>query len=188
MSHDFNALLDNMVQPMHRALVQHWLALFEVNGRQQLPGLHQIDAIAFGRYLPDICILDHEGGDRFVYRLAGGNVDDFYGQPVKGRSMADLMDSPTRERLLDMAHAILKPPTAVMHGLSSMLPQWNYSVALTRISLPLADREGVARHIISATVFRYDRDNSHAMVTADFQHRYRIPLPGEDVAAQRSAG
>lgn len=187
MLYDFATLLDDMPQPMHRALVTHWLELYDAAGKR-VPPLSAVDALRFGRYLPDICILDHEGGDRFVYRLAGGNVDEFYGRRVKGCSMTDMVESPTRERLLDMAHAIVGLPAAVLHGLSSLLPQWNYSVALTRISLPLADADGVLRHIISATQFIYDR-SAMPMVESDFQRRYRIPQASKDSAADlRSAG
>lgn len=188
MLYDFATLLDDMPQPMHRSLVEHWLELYRAAGNR-LPPLTAVDPIRFGRYLPDICILDHDGGDRFVYRLSGGNVDEFYGRRVKGCNMADLVETPTRERLIDMAQAIISLPAAVLHGLSSMLPQWNYSVALTRISLPLADAEGVPRHIISATQFLYDRSVDFSAVAADYQRRYRIPLPGAAEGLDlRSAG
>ena len=180
MSHDFSTLLQDMQLPAHRALVEHWLDLYEQAGRR-IPSLQAIDALCLGRHLPDICILNHESGNIFRFRLAGGNVTDFYGQDVRQKCLADLVESPTRERLLDMAHAILHQPAAVMHGLSSMQPQWNYSVALQRISLPLADDSGVARHIISSTVFfRFDRDDTQALASTDFQHRYRIPQAGGD--------
>lgn len=188
MLYDFASLLDDMPQPMHCALTAHWLDLYRAAGGR-VPPLSAVDPLAFGRYLSDICILDHEGGDRFIYRLAGGNVDEFYGTRVKGCSMADMVQTPTRERLLDMAHAIIGMPAAVLHGLSSLLPQWNYSVALTRISLPLTDANGVPRHIISATQFIYDRSATIPTIETDFQHRYRIPQPGKDSAADlRSAG
>jgi hypothetical protein len=190
MSHDFTTLLDDMPQPMHRALVSHWLDLYAAAGHR-VPPVTAIDPLQLGRHLPDICILNHEGGNVFRFRLAGGHVNEMYGQEVKGKDLAEVVESPTRERLLDMAHAILAPPTAILHGLSSMLPQWNYSMALQRISLPLADAAGVPRHIISATAaFRYDLGDA---VSADFQHRYRIPqdgaaaLPAAD-ATRRSAG
>lgn len=109
---------------------------------------------------------------------------------MRQKYLGDLIESPTRERLFDMAHAVLQPPSAILHGLSSMLPQWNYSLALQRISLPLADSAGAVKHIISATVFfRYSRDDTHAMVNADYQHRYRIPLAEDaDSSASGMAG
>ncbi len=178
MSYDFSTLLDDMQLPAHRALVSHWLDLYHAAG-EQVPAVQEIDALQLGRHLPDICILNHEGG----------NVNEFYGQDVRHKNLADLVESPTRERLLDMAHAILHLPAAVMHGLSSMQPQWNYSVALQRISLPLADADGVPRHIISGTVFfRYDRNDTQALASTDFQHRYQIPLRDSTGLALRSAG
>lgn len=187
MSYDFNTLLDDMKLPAHRALVAHWLDLYAAAG-SRIPPLHGIDPLNLGRHLPDICILNHEGGNVFRFRLSGGNVNEFYGQDVRQKNLGDLVESPTRERLLDMAHAILHLPAAVLHGLSSMQPQWNYSVALQRISLPLADADGVPRHIISATVFfRFDRDDTQSLASTDFQHRYRIPCSGSLQAPVRSA-
>ncbi|WP_341910239.1 PAS domain-containing protein [Ferrovibrio terrae] len=187
MSYDFNTLLDDMKLPAHRALVAHWLDLYAAAGNR-IPPLHGIDPLNLGKHLPDICILNHEGGNVFRFRLSGGNVNEFYGQDVRQKNLGDLVESPTRERLLDMAHAILHQPAAALHGLSSMQPQWNYSVALQRISLPLADADGVPRHIISATVFfRFDRDDTQSLASTDFQHRYRIPCSGSLQAPVRSA-
>lgn len=200
MSRDFLSLPGDLRQPQHRALVDHWLDLYRA-GNGRIPAVQEIDALRLGRHLPDICILDHEGGDVFRFRIAGGNVNEFYGQDVARRDMTTIVESPTRERLLGMAHAILGRPAAILHGLSSMMPQWNYSLALQRISLPLAGADGDLRHIISANAyFRYERSAAQmqsgvAAVDAEFQHDYRIPTGAEaeallaaERASARSAG
>lgn len=182
MQYDFASLMDDLQLEPHRALAGHWLDLHAAGGGR-LPRVNAIDALSLGRHLPDICILNHEGGNIFRFRLAGGNVNDFYGCEVRGRLLTELLSSPTRERLTGMAHAILRPPAAILHGMSGMLPQWNYSVALQRLSLPLADATGHARHIISVTVHsRHEPDRSHESVDVDFQRQYRIPLT--DAASQ----
>jgi hypothetical protein len=178
MQHDFASLMDDLTLEPHRALAAHWLDLHAVSGGN-IPRVTAIDALSLGRHLPDICILNHDGGNVFRFRLAGGHVNDFYGCEVRGRLLTDLIASPTRERLIGMAHAILRPPSAILHGMSGMLPQWNYSVALQRLSLPLADAAGHVRHIISATVHsRHAADPSHQSVDVDFQRQYRIPVTG----------
>lgn len=175
MLRDLHSLPTDLRLAPHRALVDHWLDLYRAAGGQ-LPALRAVDALRLGRHLPDICILDHEGGDTYRFRLAGENVCQFYGGEIRRRCLHELVEPRTGERLLAMARTILDEPAAVLHGLSSMLPEWNYSVALQRISLPLADAEGQPRHIISATVFRYDRDGLSGVVSADYRHDYRIPL------------
>ncbi|MBS4044899.1 MAG: PAS domain-containing protein [Alphaproteobacteria bacterium] len=175
MQYDFASLMDDLTLEPHRALAAHWLDLYAAGGGS-IPRVTAIDALSLGRHLPDICILNHDGGNVFRFRLAGGHVNDFYGCDVRGKLLTDLVSSPTRERLIGMAHAILKPPAAILHGMSGMLPQWNYSVALQRLSLPLTDATGRSRHIISATVHsRHAPDPSHASVEVDFQRQYRIP-------------
>lgn len=186
MSHDFNTLLSDIKLPSHLALASHWLDLHAA-ADGALPAVSAIDPLALGKYLPDICILSHEGGNDFRFRIAGGNVNDFYGRDIKRVLLADLVESPTRERLFDMAHQILQPPSILLHGLSSMLPQWNYSIALRRISLPLADEAGQPSHIISSTVyFRHSRDEIQSLVNAEFQQRYLVPAPA-DYRAGREA-
>lgn len=176
MSYDFAGLMDDLTQEAHRALAAHWIELHAACGGG-IPCVADIDALSIGRHLPDICILNHEGGNVFSFRLAGGHVADFYGGELRGRLLNDLVSSPTRERLIGMAHAILRPPSAILHGMSGMLPQWNYSVALQRLSLPLADAAGVVRHIISATVHsRHAPDPRQDSVVVDFQRRYPIPV------------
>jgi len=185
MIHDFASLMDDLELEPHRALARHWLDLHAAAGGS-LPRVNAIDALSLGRHLPDICILNHDGGNVFRFRLAGGSVNDFYGCEVRGKLLTDLVTSPTRERLIGMAHAILRPPTVILHGMSGMLPQWNYSVALQRLSLPLADATGRARHIISATVHaRHEADRRQDSVSIDFQRQYRVPLA--DAASQATA-
>ncbi|QDO96753.1 PAS domain-containing protein [Ferrovibrio terrae] len=175
MQYDFASLMDDLTLEPHRALAAHWLDLYATTGGG-IPRVTAIDALSLGRHLPDICILNHDGGNVFSFRLAGGHVNDFYGREVRGKLLTDLVSSPTRERLIGMAHAILRPPAAILHGMSGMLPQWNYSVALQRLSLPLTDATGRVRHIISATVHsRHAADPSHDSVDIDFQRQYRIP-------------
>lgn len=186
MQYDFASLMDDLTLEPHRALAAHWLDLHAACGGG-LPRVNAIDAVRLGRHLPDICILNHDGGNVFRFRLAGGHVNDFYGCEVRGKQLTDLLASPTRERLIGMAHAILRPPSAILHGMSGMLPQWNYSVALQRLSLPLADATGRARHIISATVHsRHDPDRAQESVKIDFQRQYRIPVA--DAAADQATG
>lgn len=176
MHYDFASLMDDLTLEPHRALATHWLDLYAAGGNS-IPRVSTIDALSLGRHLPDICILNHDGGNVFRFRLAGGHVNDFYGCDVRGKQLTDLVTSPTRERLIGMAHAILRPPAAILHGMSGMLPQWNYSVALQRLSLPLADGTGRVRHIISATVHsRHAPDPSQDSVDVDHQRQYRIPV------------
>jgi hypothetical protein len=175
MQHDFASLMNDLTLEPHRALAAHWLDLHAACSGG-IPRVTEIDALSLGRHLPDICILNHDGGNVFSFRLAGGHVNDFYGCDVRGKQLTELVSSPTRERLIGMAHAILKPPAAILHGMSGMLPQWNYSVALQRLSLPLTDATGRARHIISATVHsRHAPNPAHDSVEVDFQRQYRIP-------------
>lgn len=185
MHYDFANLMDDLTLEPHRALAGHWIDLQAAAGGA-IPCVTAIDPLSLGRHLPDICILNHDGGNVFRFRLAGGHVNDFYGCDVRGKLLTDLLVSPTRERLIGMAHAILRPPTAILHGMSGMLPQWNYSVALQRLSLPLTDAIGHVRHIISATVYsRHDADPSHQSVDVDFQRQYRIPAA--NTASQATA-
>lgn len=187
MIHDFATLLDDITQPSHRALAQHWLALYDAAGRQ-IPRLRAIDALSLGRHLPDICLLDHEGGNDFRFRLAGGSVNELYGGNVRHKLLGDLVSSPTRERLFGMGHAILSPPTVILHGMSGMLPQWNYSIAVQRISLPLAAEDGSIRHIISSTLLaRHDGTSGSASIEIDFRRLYRVPLTAPAASAATGA-
>lgn len=185
MPYDFTTLLDDITQPSHDALTRHWLDLYTAAG-QQVPRVGAIDALRLGRHLPHICILNHEGGNDFRFRIAGGHVNELYGCEVRRRLLGDLVASPTRERLFGMAHALLAPPTIILHSMSGMLPQWNFSVAVQRISLPLATDDGRIGHIISATVHsRHDAAPAQGVIEVDSQRLYRVPLAA---TASRATG
>src|SRR3546814_17516958 len=102
---DLANLSTDLHQPAHMALAEHWLDLFYGEGRQ-IPGLQAIDPIRLGRHLPDICILDHEDGDVFRFRLAGETVIQLYGRDVSRLSPDAGAPTPSFDR--SAAHAVGK--------------------------------------------------------------------------------
>ena len=86
MLRDLHTLPTDLHLAPHLALVDHWLDLYRAAGGQ-LPALRAVDALRLGRHLPDICILDHEGGDTYRFRLAGDNVAQFYGGETRRRGV-----------------------------------------------------------------------------------------------------
>lgn len=176
---DLANLSSDLHQPAHRALAEHWLDLYYAEGRR-IPALQAIDPLRLGRFLPDICILDHEADDGFRFRLAGETVIELYGCDIRRRLLDEVVPQPSLDRYRALAHTILEQPAGLLHGLSGMLPAWNYSIALERLSLPLAGHDGRLRHIISATVLSRPGD----AVSGEFQHLYAIPQrrPADDSA------
>lgn len=168
---DLANLSTDLHHPAHMALAEHWLDLFYGENRR-IPGLQAIDPIRLGRHLPDICILDHEDGDVFRFRLAGETVIELYGRDVRRLRLDEVSPQPSLDRYRALAHMILERPAGLLHGLSGMLAAWNYSVAFERLSLPLLGRDGRIRHIISATVATRQTDDR---VIAEYQRIYTIP-------------
>ena len=78
-----------MTLPGHRAVVQHWLDLYEAGGRR-VPRLRDIDPAGFPRALSDIWIVDAEPGDVFRFHLAGQTMVDWLGRSPKGLAFHDI--------------------------------------------------------------------------------------------------
>lgn len=169
---DLANLSTDLHRPAHMALAEHWLDLFYGENRR-IPGLQAIDPIRLGRHLPDICILDHEDGDVFRFRLAGATVIELYGRDVRRLRLDEVAPQPSLDRYRALAHMILERPAGLLHGLSGTIAAWNYSVAFERLSLPLLGRDGRICHIISATVATRQSDDR---VTAETERIYAIPL------------
>lgn len=167
-----------MTLPGHRAVVQHWLDLFDAGGRR-IPRLRDIDPAHFPRALPDIWIVDAEPGDVFRFHLAGQNMVDWLGRSPKGLAFQDIYPADRLPQVTTMTRQVLERPAACYHRMESMTRHWSMPIPVERIALPLAGDDGGIRHMFGATIFHSrhgDGDGAAGQQEVSVERWYPVPV------------
>lgn len=142
----FSHVQDNRLQ----LLLGHWL---ERRGNDTIPLRSAIDPAAIALALPSIWLcefLPDEG--RFRMRLAGEEINRFYGRNVSRSYFEDITDERFLATVVRRYRRIIEDP-AVMHCGGHIYFANDSRVVGERLGLPLRMEDGMISQIIGASVY-----------------------------------
>lgn len=161
----FDRLLSVIETKAFRPLVENWLA---VRGDRPMPCRGELDPTVFPSALSRMWVYEQEPDGEFVCRLAGEDINEaFQSRPV-GRTADDLLGEQYRRWIRERWLYCLKRP-AILYARSC--PPVGAGKRANRLTLPLADRDGVPRAVVGATDYLHDRH----------RHRDQPILAGEEL-------
>lgn len=139
-----------------QALLDYWLAK---RGARRCPDKADIDPVDLGPLLPDIMLLDAapEGGP-FRYRLAGSRTVQMIGREVRGLTQSEVHGNPTDPALRReiergvREYAWLAREFFGGFRTTRLAVPARGHIRLARLTLPLSDERGAARHLITVMV------------------------------------
>lgn len=153
MTRPLASLLDALTQPGHRAIAQHWLALYRA-ANNQVPALSRLDPLLFPAALADSWIVDLCEDGRFRFHLLGQNMIRWRGASAKGLSFEEIYPPDALPLVNDMARRVIEQPAISYQQMQSQIRDWSLPIPVERIALPMADAQGRIRHLFGATIIR----------------------------------
>ncbi len=150
-----DTLLDDLDLPGHRAVAEHWLALYRRDNA--IPTLAEIDPLSFHRALPDAWIVDATDDGRFQFRLMGETLVQWYGRNTRGLHYQDLFPAAAVPLLEQQSRMILDQPCAGFQRVHTNVPDVHMPRSFERLTFPLRDKAGERiAHIIGNSIFNRD--------------------------------
>jgi hypothetical protein len=155
MDRSIDTLLNDLELPGHRAVAEHWLALYRNSGT--VPSLAEIDPLHFHRALPDAWIVDATDDGRFQFRLMGETLVQWYGRNPKGLHYEDLFPASIIPRLTEQSNYVLSQPCAGFQRVHTHAPEAYMPRSFERLTFPLRDKAGERiTHILGNSIFNRD--------------------------------
>lgn len=112
-----------------------------------MPIRTDVDATSIPRLLPFVWMGSRIKDDGWRYRLAGEAVNLVHGCPLRGRRPIDVMSPTHAAAAAARMSAIVDGPFGV-YSVGTLPIRSGVVVPTERLSLPLADADGVPRHVI----------------------------------------
>lgn len=153
MTRPLASLLENLTLPGHRAVAQHWLALYRAAGNR-VPTLSSLDPLQFPAALADSWIVDLAEDDRFRFHLLGQNMISWRGSNAKGMSFEEIYPPDVLPLVNGMARRVIGQPAISYQQMQSQIRDWSLPIPIERIALPMADGSGRIRHLFGATIIK----------------------------------
>lgn len=170
MDRSLDTLLDDIDLPGHRAVAEHWLALYLRN--RTIPTLAEIDPLNFPRALSDAWIVDRTDDDRFKFRLMGETLVQWYGRTTKGLYYQDLFPPHVVPVLEMQSRRVMEQPCAGFQRVHTNATGLHMPRSFERLTLPLRDKDGKrVAHILGNSIF-----NREAGEPAP-EREYWYPIP-----------
>ncbi|WP_185973722.1 PAS domain-containing protein [Ferrovibrio terrae] len=171
MDRPLDSLLADLDLPGHRAVAEHWLALYREAGT--VPSLARIDPLHFHRALPDAWIVDLTDDGRFQFRLMGETLVQWYGRTAKGLYYQDLFPADVVPVLEQQSRLVLERPQAGFQRVHTNVPAGTHMPrAFERLTFPLRDKAGdKITHILGNSIF------NRAAGDPAPEHEYWYPIP-----------
>lgn len=152
MDRPLDTLLDDLDLPGHRAVAEHWLALYRSTGA--IPTLGEIDPLNFPRALADAWIVDATDDGRFQFRLMGETLMQWYGRNTKGLYYQDLFPASIVPLLETQSRRVLERPCAGFQRVHTNVPDIHMPRSFERLTFPLRDKSGSRlTHILGNSIF-----------------------------------
>lgn len=162
-------LLDDLDLPGHRAVAEHWMALYRRN--RAIPTLAEIDPLNFPRALSDAWIVDATDDGRFKFRLMGETLVQWYGRNTKGLYYQDLFPASVVPVLEMQSKRVLEQPCAGFQRVHTNAVERHMPRSFERLTFPLRDKDGKrVAHILGNSIF-----NREAGEPAP-EHEYWYPI------------
>jgi hypothetical protein len=171
MDRSLDTLLTDLDLPGHRAVAEHWLALYARAGT--VPSLAEIDPLHFHRALPDAWIVDLTEDGRFQFRLMGETLVQWYGRTTKGLYYQDLFPASVVPLLEEQSHRVLQRPCAGFQRVHTNVPAGTHMPrSFERLTFPLRNKAGDRIvHILGNSIF------NRAAGDPAPEHEYWYPIP-----------
>lgn len=100
-----------VLSPESRQLLaawQHW------RGDRLLPHRRDMNLVSITRLMPQLALIEIYGPDRAVFRLAGTELENQYGQPLTGRSYITMVPAERRRHRGELLWQIASRPCAAV--------------------------------------------------------------------------
>ena len=169
-------------------LLEYWVAK---RGDRRCPDKSDIDPIDLRALLPDILLYDAAPDDgQFRYRLVGTRATRMIGREARGLTQPEVHGNPTDPALLrEIARTQAEYAwiaRAFMGGfrLSRLAVPKRDHVQFARLTLPLTEQRGAARHLVSVMVDIGRTPYSDAAFGIDLVGLVPIALPDAVLALQ----
>jgi len=162
----FPEFCDKIASHDLRRVAGHWN---KVRGERAMPGWQDIRPSEIAPQLSMIWVFRYDpAADRFTGRLAGDQIEHFFGKSFRGTPMAELYPQEDYPRLFARSKRVLCEP-ALFHGAGMVLKHVYLHGHGERIILPLAADGVHGDGLFGATVYRS-----------------QLGLPGEDDGERES--
>ena len=182
MDHPLASLIDALTLPGHRAVAQHWLALYRATGNR-VPALSSLDPLQFPAALADSWIVDFDADGRFRFHLLGQNMISWRGANAKGMSFEEIYPAEVLPIVNGMARRVIEQPAISYQQMQSQIRDWSLPIPVERIALPMADTAGRIRHLFGATIIRANPGQGGGAERVEMQRDDWYPVAQAEIAA-----
>jgi hypothetical protein len=176
------SLLESLTLPGHRAVAQHWLALYRAAG-SQVPALSSLDPLQFPAALADSWIVDLAEDGRFRFHLLGQNMISWRGSNAKGMSFEEIYPPEVLPLVNGMARRVIEQPAISYQQMQSRIRDWSLPIPVERVSLPMADGSGRIRHLFGATIIKARPGQGGGAERIELQRDDWYPVAQAEIAA-----
>ncbi len=182
MTRPLASLPDALTQPGHRAIAQHWLALYRA-ANNQVPALSRLDPLQFPAALADSWIVDLCEDGRFRFHLLGQNMIRWRGANAKGMSFEEIYPPEALPLVNGMARRVIEEPAISYQQMQSQIRDWSLPIPIERIALPMADSSGRIRHLFGATIIKARPGQGGGGERIELQRDDWYPVAQAEIAA-----
>jgi hypothetical protein len=170
-------------------LLDYWLAK---RGNRRCPDKTDIDPVDLRALLPDLILYDAAPEDgQFRYRLVGTRATQMIGREARGLTQVELHGNPQDPALVreikrtQMEYRWIARSLAGSVRVSRLAVPKREHIQFARLTLPLTDQRGAARHLITVMVdIGRQSPLADAAFGIDLERLMPIPLPEEVAALQ----
>jgi hypothetical protein len=170
-----------------QALLDYWLA--KRGPSRRCPDKTEIDPVDLRPLLPDLILYDAAPDDgQFRYRLVGSRATQMIGREARGLTQVQVHGNPTDEALLreiartQNEYAWIAREFVGGFRVSRLAVPKRDHIQFARLTLPLTEERGAARHLITIMVATARVPHADVAFGVDLMRLAPIPLP-EAVAA-----
>jgi hypothetical protein len=141
-------------RPLHH-LVAWW---FDKRGERLMPALCDVDPIEISSVLKQVWLCDYlPQSDRFRYRLAGEEINDFWGCSLSGKHQDEIVPAERRASVTKRSRMAIDLP-AIIHDRARLSLAEEITRNGERIILPLSDDGRTVNALLGATDRKWFRD------------------------------
>lgn len=146
---DFQTLLDLTVSPIITEVAEYWHGL---RGERAIPLRREIDPAGFRNALPYVWLIDCRDPDNLVHDLVGESIQDRWGMPFMGKTVAELY-KPETVALMKQLVGHIKGTRCAMYGVTKAVDMEGYHSDIERVAVPFGDADSeTVCHILGCSV------------------------------------
>jgi hypothetical protein len=146
---------EHVLNPALRLLISYW---FDICSGRPMPARRDINPIEIPSVLAQIWLCDYlpESG-RFRYRLAGEEINDFWGCNLSGKHLDEIVPAERRASVTNRSRMAIDLP-AIIHDRACLSLTEEITRNGERIIMPLSDDGRTVNALLGATDRKWFRD------------------------------